>query len=298
VNAPQNVRDPHFDRPVFIISPPRSGSTLLFETLAQACEICTIGNESHGLIEGVEGLHPGYRHFDSNQLDATAATPSVVVELRQRFFCAAHDRDGRSPQHRPIRLLEKTPKNALRIPFLAKIFPEAQFIYLYRDPRQTLSSMIEAWQSGRFRTYPGLPGWSGLPWSLLLVPGWRDLAGRPLHEIVAAQWKVTTRSLLDELEALPAGRCQTLRYEALLSDPQAEMTRLCAGLGLSWDRRLDEGLRLSRFTVSMPSADKWRRHAELIEQVLPELQETRDRAERFADRHAALNARQVGIRTG
>ena len=287
MSAPQAVRDPEFDRPVFIISPPRSGSTLLFETLAQAREACTIGNESHALIEGVEGLHPGHRQFDSNQLDAAAATPAVAAELRRRFLAAVRDRDGRAPPHGPVRLLEKTPKNALRIPFLAKIFPEARFVYLYRDPRQTLSSMIEAWQSGRFRTYPGLPGWVGMPWSLLLVPGWRGLAGRPLHEIVAAQWKATTCSLLDGLEALPAGRCQALRYDALLADPQAQVARLCAGVGLSWDRNLDEGLRLSRFTVSMPSADKWRRHAGLIEPLLPELQETRERAERFADAHGA-----------
>ena len=44
-----------------------------------------------------------------------------------------------------VRMLEKTPKNSLRVPFLARVFPEARFIYLYRDPRQVLSSMIEAW---------------------------------------------------------------------------------------------------------------------------------------------------------
>src|SRR5690606_36855978 len=38
-----------FDRPVFIVSPPRSGSTLLFETLAAAPGVFTIGDESHGL---------------------------------------------------------------------------------------------------------------------------------------------------------------------------------------------------------------------------------------------------------
>lgn len=298
MSGTQIARDPEFDRPVFIISPPRSGSTLLFETLAQAREICTIGDESHGLIEDIKGLHPGHRHFDSNQLDAAAATPPIAAELRRRFLSAARDRDGTAPQQWPIRLLEKTPKNALRIPFLVKIFPEARFVYLYRHPRETLSSMIEAWQSGRFRMYPRLPGWSGLPWSLLLVPGWRELAGRPLHEIVAEQWKVTTRSLLDELEALPAGRCQALRYEALLSDPQAQMERLCAGLGLSWDRRLDGGLRLSRFTVSMPAPDKWRRHAALIEQVLPGLRETRDRAERYVDGDHPPRALQAGSGTG
>ena len=180
--------DPEFDRPVFIVSSPRSGSTLLFETLARARGLYTIGRESHALIEGMAALNPGLLGYASNRLPASAATPAVVQELRQRMWAELRDREGAVPTDAPVRVLEKTPKNALRVPFLAEVFPQARFVYLYRDPRQTLSSMIEAWQSGRFRTYADLPGWEGLPWSMLLVPGWRELNGRSLQQIVAAQW--------------------------------------------------------------------------------------------------------------
>ena len=277
-------RDPVFDRPVFIISPPRSGSTLLFETLAQAPGLFTTGRESHGLIEGITSLNPAFRGYDSNRLDASSATPAVVDELRRRFHSQMRDRDGQPPARQPYRLLEKTPKNALRIPLLARAFPEAQFVYLYRDPRQTLSSMMEAWQSGRFRTYPQLPGWTGLPWSLLLIPGWRELVGRPLEEIVAVQWETTTRILLDDLSVFPPDRCHKIRYDEFLAAPAAEMKSLCNALGLEWDRPLDAALPFSRYTVSRPAPDKWRRHADLIERVLPGLQATLDRAERFAVR--------------
>jgi hypothetical protein len=276
--------DPVFDRPVFVISPPRAGSTLLFETLLQARNVFTIGHESHALMEGLQGLHPAQRDFDSNRLDAALATPAVVEELRRRFAAELRDRAGLTPEHWPVRLLEKTPKNALRIPFLAKVFPDAQFIYLHRDLRQTLSSMLEAWQSGRFRTYPQLPGWEGLPWSLLLVPGWRGLSGKPLQEIVAAQWEMTTRTLLDDLAALPAGRCHVARYDALTADPVNEVVRLCDALGFDWDQAPRGALPLARFTVSAPAPDKWRRHAALIEAVLPGLQATWRRAEQFAAR--------------
>jgi len=277
----ESGRDPLYDRPIFIISPPRSGSTLLFETLAKARGLYTIGRESHALIEGTPGLSASELGYDSNRLDATAATPGLIEALRSRFFAELADRDGHAPGQRPIRMLEKTPKNALRIPFLAKVFPEAQFIYLHRDPRETLSSMIEAWQSGGFRTYANLPGWTGLPWSLLLVPGWRELIGRPLPEIVAAQWDTTTRILLDDLAALPPERCHVVRYDAFIADPETEMSRLCGVLGLDWDRSLDAALPLSRYTVTEPAPGKWRRHADLINQVLPGLQPTLDRAERF-----------------
>lgn len=240
-------RDPLFDRPVFIVSPPRSGSTMLFETLARAPRLFTIGDESHQLIEGVPQLNPEARGFESNRLLAEDATPAMAETLRRRFFEALRDREGRPPpMGQPVRMLEKTPKNSLRVPFLARVFPQARFIYLYRDPRQVLSSMIEAWTTGRFRTYPQLPGWTGASWSLLLVPGWRELIGRPLHEIVAAQWNAATRLLIDDLEGLPAERRTIARYDALLADPAAEIRRLCSATGLDWEDEAAVALRLSR----------------------------------------------------
>ena len=143
--------------------------------------------------------------------------------------------------------------------------------------------MIEAWTTGRFRTYPQLPDWTGPQWSLLLVPGWRELIGRPLHEIVAAQWNAATRLLLDDLEALPVERRTIARYDALVAEPAAEIRRLCEAVGLDWDQTGLE-LRLSKYTVSPPDADKWRRHTAEIEAVLPALAEQMARAERFATR--------------
>jgi hypothetical protein len=275
--------EPTFDRPVFIVSPPRSGSTMLFETLAQSPGLHTIGDESHQLIEGLSVLAPQSRGYESNRLLARDATPDVVAALRRRFFDALRDRNQRPPDSsRSVRMLEKTPKNALRVPFLASVFPEARFIYLHRDVREVLSSMIEAWSSGGFRTYPQLPGWTGPAWSLLLVPGWQQLNGAPLHEIAAAQWRTTTQLLLDDLEQLPADRWTVVRYDALVADPQAEILRLCGLFSLDWDRPFDRVLPLSRYTVTPPAAEKWRRHADVIEAVLPLVEEQRQRAERIA----------------
>lgn len=272
--------DPRFDRPVFVLSPPRSGSTLLFETLLRAPGVYTIGGESHQLIETVPGLGIAEHGFDSNRLRADEATPPVVAELRRRFDAALRDRHGQAPGSGRVRMLEKTPKNALRIPFLAKVFPEARFVYLHRDPRQVLGSMIDAWVSGRFRTYAPLPGWHLPHWSLLLVPGWRRLVGRPLADVVAFQWEAATRLLLDDLEALPHGRWCVARYDALATTPATEVRRLCEWLGYDWDLPLEGGLPLSRYTVSRPDPDKWRRHAAAIEPRLPALQATIERAAR------------------
>ncbi len=274
--------DPRFERPIFIVSSPRSGSTLLFETLARAPGVYTIGGESHAVIEGMPELSPTSNGLDSNRLTAAEATPEVAAALRQRFDAALTDRAGLPPPAGRIRMLEKTPKNSLRVPFMRALFEEAVFVYLYRDPREVMGSMIEAWQSGRFRTYPDLPGWQGLPWSLLLTPGWRQLSGRDLGEIVAHQWETMTRLLLDDLAELPRERLVIARYDRLVADPAAEIARVCTQVGLGWDQPISGSLPLARHTISQPGPEKWRRHAGLIEPQLERLSATMARAERFA----------------
>ncbi|GAB1597057.1 sulfotransferase [Lysobacter claricitrinus] len=275
--ARSNIR---FDRPVIVLSAPRSGSTLLFETLARAPDVYTIGRESHRTFESLPGLKPADRGFDSNRLTGDDATPAVIEALKANFAAEMRDRDGVPPRHDVVRLLEKTPKNSLRVPFLRRAFPDAHYVLLYRRPNEVLASMIEAWQSGKFRTYPTLPGWNGLPWSMLLVPGWRSLDGKPIEEIAAYQWACTMNTLLDDVADLPRDRVTTVRYHEFLANPQAEMQRVTASAGLGWDVVLD-ALPLSKTTLTKPDPDKWRKHEAAISRVLPGLQSTIERAERY-----------------
>ena len=257
-------------RAVFVVCPPRSGSTMLFEALAQSPDLATIGDESHHLIEGIDGLSPAVRDWSSNRLLAEDADQATARALARRFAERARYRDGSLPDPaRPFRLLEKTPKNALRVPFLAEVFGNAKFVYLYRDPRQTLSSMLDAWRSGRFRTYPGLPDWPGPPWSLLLTPGWRDWRGLELAGIVARQWMTTVEILIGDLQRLPPERWCVASYDRLVADADGEIRRLCRFLGVRWDRDVDGSLPLSRYTLTPPDPEKWRRNAAELESILP-----------------------------
>jgi uncharacterized protein (TIGR03032 family) len=266
-----------FDRPIFIVAPPRSGTAILFETLAQAPGLWTIGKEGRAVFEGVPSLRPDQRGFESNRLLAADAQPDVVQALEGMLLAQLRDREGNRPPEgaRGLRLLETTPRNALRIPFLASAFPDALFLYVFRDPRQTISTSLAAWQSERFVTYPDLPGWDGPPWSLLLVPGWRELRGLSLPEIAARQWEITTRCLLDDLEALPAERWCVVSYDALIENPQAEAERLCGFLGLAWDRERTERPRAPH---ARPDPDEWERHAAAVDGVLPHVQAGMERA--------------------
>ena len=269
--SPPEDRPPEqrrLQRPIIIVSPPRSGSSLLFETLAKAPGLFTVGGESHALIESVPALRPDHRGWPSNELRASDASAPMTTHLRRLFYANLRDRNGQGPpSHGPVRMLEKTPKNALRIPFLAEVFPDATFVYLYRDPRETISSMLDAWRSGRFVTYPDLPDWEGDPWSLLLTPEWRELIGRPLPEVVVDQWVRTTTKLLDDLEALDPERWCVTSYDRLVDDPASAIAQLCAHLGIEWDVELDERLPDSRHTLESPHPQKWRKNADELEAV-------------------------------
>lgn len=270
------ARARRLERPIFIVSSPRAGSTLLFETLAQSPSVSTIGGESHGVFEGIPAFHPQNREWHSNRLTEVDARPAAVRRLERTFQQRMKDRDG--APNAELRLLEKTPKNSLRIPFLASVFPDAYFVYLQREARDTMSSMLDAWRSGRYVTYRNLPDWEGLPWSLLLTPGWRELSGKPLEEVVASQWSAATRYLLDDLERLPADRWCIARYDALVANPQEEIERICRFVGIDWDRQLTAPLPLSKTTLTAPAEEKWRKNERELSRALPLVRDVEERA--------------------
>ena len=272
--------EPAYDRPVFIVAAPRSGSTMLFETLAENRELWTVGDESHHIIEGIAGLHPSARNYESNRLVAADAAGDVAATLRRGFGAQLRGHANLAwrdlhPTDRatPLRFLEKTPKNALRIPFLAAVFAGARFVFLHRNPRDNVSSLLDSWRSGRFVTYPDLPGWTGQPWSHLLIPGWRELIGGLLAETVVRQWRTTNEIILTDLEALPRDRWTVVEYDAFLADTPGELRRLCGFADLPYGPRMDEmarrPLKASRYTLTAPSREKWRRNAGELATVLP-----------------------------
>ncbi len=267
--------DSRLRRPLFIVAAPRSGSTLLYETLAASPQLSDFGGEAHWLAEASPELRPGAPGVDSNRLVAAQATDALVAQVRERALARLLGPDGAPlAPGSTLRLLEKTPKNSLRVPFFERVFPDAQFIFLWREPRGNLGSIIEAWRTDRWITYEQLAGFEG-PWSLLLPPGWQQLPGRDLGAIAALQWEAANRIALDDLRALPRERWTMLEYGEFVRDPRSTVQRLCAFAGLEYDAALQSRLAAplphSRYTQTPPSQDKWRRNAALIEPQLGRL---------------------------
>jgi len=265
-----------FDRPIFIMAAPRSGSTLLFETLACAGDLCSIGGESHSLFESIPALNPVHPEgCASNRLIAEDATPVSADLVRRGFASLLRDHEGKPIEIGDlsrVRLLDKLPKNALRIPFIQKIFPDALYIYLYRDPWQSIGSMMDAWESGNWVTYPQIIA-AGKPWSLLLTPNWKELQTKSLEYVCASQWLQANHHIMSDLKQIGTDRYICINYDELIKDPQQSLEGICDFVNIKFDRSLRERvaaeLPLSRYTQSAPDPKKWERHYAAIKSVEP-----------------------------
>jgi Flp pilus assembly protein TadD len=263
-------------RPVFIVSAPRSGSTLLFETIAASNQICTVGDEAHWLVEDYAVLQPGAGGVDSNRLTDQHGTDAMREGMVDKILLRLINNLGEpEPADGKRVFVEKTPKNSLRIPFFTQLFPTARFLFLWRDPRENVSSIMQAWRAGQWQTYRQLDGWNG-PWSLLLPPGWQQLSGRSLEEVAAYQWECTNRIILDDLAKLPRDRWCALSYGDLVANPTSAMQRVMRFAELEMDaglaQRLAAPLPQSRYTHTVPAPEKWRINQGAIERVLPGLE--------------------------
>ncbi len=283
-----------FANPVFIVSAPRAGSTLLFSLLSESPDIWTIGGESHGIYAQFPHLVGQDANFASGRLDASHADERTCQQMRLCYLALAKDRSDRrllnevkEGRAQDYVFLEKTPRNSLNLGFLQAVFPEARYIYLHRDPRENISSIMEGWElggkSGEFVTFRNLPDWPLGYWCFLLPPNWASLKGRPIEEIAAFQWQECNEIILEDLSSLPSDRWTSISYSDLIGSPSEELQRLCdfcgAGSGDYLLRRTEDNLPLSASTISPPRKNKWKRHEAEIAGVLPGLANTMTRIE-------------------
>jgi hypothetical protein len=271
------------ERPIVILGAPRAGTTLLFETLAELEDVWTIGRESHGIIESKLKLRPPDGR-ESNRLTVEDADQDTIEELRAGFISGLRDRSGtllmdalaHGAQPR-IRFVEKTPRNCLRVPFIHRVFPDARFIFLHRDARENISSLIEGWNSGRFVSYR----LDGDPWSFILPPNWQAMDRRDRARLAAFQWKSANEYCLNDLARLPREQWISVGYSDLTANPVRQIRRICQFAGIRMDARFEASLRRplphSSSTLSAPREGKWRAHASELETVMAGLQSLSDR---------------------
>jgi hypothetical protein len=294
-----HTREGKFDRPIFIIAPPRSGSTFLFECLTHYVGLYYLKQEGDSVWWQI---FP-YEQMDdpSDYVGGTGATPDAVQQIRKLIYGkAVRSRAARISRRtrlfrvlwhlltgRRIRYIDKTIANCFHLDFLERAFPDAQYVFLIRDPRANISSMIEGWPHIQLVGKPQLaPILAALDqstvehWSYPAPPGWQEIVSRSLPEICAWSWQQHVEYALNFFQERP-GDVTWIRYEDLVENTWSTVNGLAQYLGLeskdSTQRAVLEHP-TSRTAISKPYQGKWREiHQQEILSILPMIRETASR---------------------
>lgn len=117
---------------VFILGSPRSGTTLLGDIL-----------DMHPAI--ARWYEPFFitDHFFRYAPDDTRTAADATLEV-SRYIRQAFDNYRRKRGSRIV--LDKSPPNSLKVPFLHAVFPDARFVHIVRDGRDVTLSINKEWR--------------------------------------------------------------------------------------------------------------------------------------------------------
>jgi Tfp pilus assembly protein PilF len=235
---------------IFFTGFPRSGTTLLEQILASHPDVVAL-DEREVLIESTKDLFASDPKLDRLvKLDAAGA-----AAYRDDYW-------RRVSEHVPSVagkvFVDKHPLNSVRLPLIAKLFPDAKVLFALRDPRDVVLSGFRR----RF-------GMNAAMYQLATLEG-------------AAAYYDAVMRLVELYRAKLALPFQTVRYEGLVEDLRREVEGVCAFIGVEWnDAMLDFAETARGRGVRTPSArqverglysegvGQWRAYAAQLAPVMP-----------------------------
>src|SRR5574337_543154 len=262
--------------PVFVIGCSRSGTTVTFETIAASGQFLHFDYELPQFWNSLRG--PLNNGWASEAVDAAEAVP----EHRDRALTYFYARLGAGP------VLDKTCINTMRVSYLHKLFPQAKFVFIQRDGRDNVSSMMDGWRLGRSDGGFGLEKFLGpspepvainggefREWHFFLPPGWGDYNHASLEEVCAFQWLSMNRLALDAARQIPPAQWIRVRYEDIFERPADMFREVFERLDLPFTdamRAHCSGLvsRPTSVVKGKPKRQKWKEsNPAAIERILP-----------------------------
>ncbi|HEX3131437.1 MAG TPA: amino acid adenylation domain-containing protein, partial [Thermoanaerobaculia bacterium] len=231
---------------VFVLAPPRSGTTLLRVLLGGHPRLFAPPELELLTHDTMAGRRAAYTGRDSFWLEGLVR---AVMEIRgcgpdeAAAVTAGWERDGWSVQraYRQLQewlgnrlLVDKTPSYAFDPGVLRRAeegFDGALYVHLVRHPGGMIRSFDEAKLDRIFFRRP------------------HPFTRRELAELL---WLISQENILGFLKDIPEERRHTVRFEELVRDPEPVLRGLCAFLGLDFEsamlrpydgRRMTDGLR-------------------------------------------------------
>jgi len=260
--------------PIFIIGAARSGTNMLRDILTSIDGYCTWDCDE---------INPIFRHGNLDHYNDVftkkMATTRVKEFIRKEFVKI-------SRAHKGAQVIEKTCANTLRLPFLKEIFPEARYIYIYRDGRDATASAIKRWKApfelkytlNKARYIPKLDlpyyvwkfgklrllqllGEKKLKFWGVKIPELESLIMKSsLAEVCAWQWRVCNEHTINALKHIEDKNKCIVKYEDFVMSPMDELMRVCSFL----DCNIEDYLELTK-KVSRKSIGNYLRDLNMVE---------------------------------
>lgn len=201
--------------PIFLISLPRSGSTLLQKILTVHPEIHSVDETwlllPFAYLQQKEGVKTIYNHkicyrAISNFINTLPNKNSDYYDLLRKFVISLYEKTVNDDRVKYF--IDKTPRYYLITEFLAEVFPKARFVFLFRNPLEVLSSLLDNWLHDR----------------LQLNRYFIDLYHGP-QLLTLGYNKLKNRSI-------------TINYKDVVTNPSNEIKRLCTYLEIPYNKSM------------------------------------------------------------
>ncbi len=263
-------------QPVIIIGNARSGTSMLCEMLGVA----------PGMVEWFEPLtlwRVGTAYRQHERAIASDVRPWAKRHIHRKFLAY-------QKAHEDRRIVEKSPLNVIRVPFVREVFPEAKLIFTVRDGRAMISSERERYEriKGRkIRVTAGnvkhiydrlnlMPWWEWPAYISNIVcraakrhisrssAGWwfgvrypgveAELERLNVIQRVAKQWAKCAEIAAEDLKDVPEEVCMRVRYEDIVSEPRMWFERMLNHCGMPVEEKY---LQHIEDTVFQSSVNRW-----------------------------------------